>query len=655
MARLRLFIKALRELGPGQLGLYVCYQVLLRSGYLRWRTGDGRPKTEKLHHPSFVLSPVLSLPTSAEIIKIIGLDGISELTKLADEIVAGKFRRFGGQPVAITLTPPGELSHWTDYELGRAPWGADDPKFIWEPARFGWAFTLGQAYLLTGDERYPEAFWRFFEKFIATNPLNMGPNWTSAQEVAIRILAFVFAAQIFASSEHSTAERMSALAQSLADHAERIPPSILYARAQNNNHLLSEAVGLLTAGLALPDHPKSERWQQIGWKWFQRGIQKQIAVDGSYSQHSTNYHRLMLQLALWVRALKINHSASLKAVTPKLQLATQWLSNLADPISGRVPNLGPNDGANILPLSTQPFADFRPVLQAASQAFLGKPAFAPGPWDAMSLWFGMNQQLPPTSNYQRSPHPDTIRNLNSNSWAYLRAAQFDGRPGHADQLHLDLWWRGLNVAQDAGTYLYTSSEPPWDNRLTSTAVHNTVTLDGRDQMTRAGRFLFVDRAQAQILSHQRANDDSWDRIIAQHDGYRRFGGIHERTVTAYADGRWVVEDALDPASDKQNQQIHVARLHWLLPDWKYEFLNDDGLLRILSPKGWISLSVSALGSSNQFTLIRAGKILCGDGEAHPAWGWISPTYAHKEPALSFSAVTEAPLPIHFRSEWRFPE
>ena len=33
-----------------------------------------------------------------------------------------------------------------------------------------------------------------------------------------------------------------------------------------------------------------------------------------------------------------------------------------------------------------------------------------------------------------------------------------------DQLHLDLWWRGLNIAQDAGTYLY-NADPPWDNPL----------------------------------------------------------------------------------------------------------------------------------------------------------------------------------------------
>ena len=65
---------------------------------------------------------------------------------------------------------------------------------------------------------------------------------------------------------------------------------------------------------------------------------------------------------------------------------------------------------------------------------------------------------------------------------------------------------------DAGTYLYNAA-PPWDNSLAFTAVHNTLTVNQRNQMTPAGRFLFVDRAQAEVVE---AADD---RLTARHDGY----------------------------------------------------------------------------------------------------------------------------------------
>ncbi|MBC8497248.1 MAG: hypothetical protein H8D37_06265, partial [Chloroflexi bacterium] len=201
--------------------------------------------------------------------------GLSQLLAEADEIVAGRVRLFGGDPVPLVLTPPGELSHWTELEQGSKgvgkQGGRGDIKFIWEPARFGWAFTLGRAYYLSGDERYPKSFWRYFEIFQEANPVNMGPNWASAQEVALRLIAFVFAAQIFSNSPHSTTPCASQLANSIAHHAGRIPPTLIYARAQNNNHLLSEAAGLITASLALPNHPDSPRWSKLGWKWFTRG------------------------------------------------------------------------------------------------------------------------------------------------------------------------------------------------------------------------------------------------------------------------------------------------------------------------------------------------------------------------------------------------
>lgn len=666
MPRLSLAGKALRELGLRQVGLYAAYQILLRSGYLRWKTEVERRKTDDQGRvskttapPSHVLCPILFVPDKDQLTQLLGDEGTAQLLSEADQIVEGRFRRFGVLPAPIELTPPGALSHWIDYETGRQPWGAEDPKFIWEPARFGWAFTLGRAYLLSGDERYPESFWHYFETFQAANPLNRGPNWVSAQEVALRILAFAFAGQIFAPSPHATQNRTWELATAIAQHAERIPPSLLYARAQNNNHLLSEAAGLITAAACLPQHPQARRWAKLGWKWFNRGLMQQIDKDGAYSQNSTNYHRLMLQLALWVNAIQRFSKAStfnLKSASPHLQLAARWLLCLTDPETGRAPNLGPNDGANILALTVQPFDDYRPTLQAASRAFLGEPAFEPGAWDELSVWLkveGGKSNVQPSTCNPRPDHPATLRA--KNSWAYLRAANFSGRPGHADQLHLDLWWRGLNLAQDAGTYRY-NADPPWDNALTRTQVHNTITINQQEQMTRAGRFLYLDRAQAEIVRREKADDGTWQRIVARHAGYRKLGIIHRRAVTVHRDGRWVVEDHLQASTGRRSPVI--GRLHWLLPDWPWKLNHENLKLELQSPHGWISLQVS-LGKNLQpltfnSQLIRAGELLSGDGEAAPYMGWVSPTYAQKIPALSWSVQANVPLPFTFTSEWRFP-
>jgi len=660
-------LKAMCELGPKKLGLFALYRVGLRTGYFRWKMGKSKPKNENVPPPSFVFYPILHLPGPDAILETIGSEGLYYLKAEADEIVTGRVRLFGGQPVPLNLTPPDELSHWTDYAYGKSvfpdkpnsqssSFPIPDIKYIWEPARFGWTFTLGRAYHLTRDERYSEAFWGYFEMFQQANPVNQGPNWESAQEVALRLIALTFAAQIFAHSVHATSQRQSQITQAIADHANRIPPTLIYARAQNNNHLLSEAAGLITAALALPEHPKAQRWSKLGWKWFQCGLQTQIDDEGAYMQQSTNYHRLVLQLALWVSAIS---GDNMKPDTwyLKFKSATRWLLELCDRASGHVPNLGPNDGAYILPLTVQPFEDYRPVLQAAAHVFLGEDAFKPGLWDEMKLWLQIPIHKPPVLLRIQHSAPSTLHT--SHSWAYLRGAKFHDRPGHADQLHLDLWWRGLNVAQDAGTYLY-NADPPWDNALTQTAVHNTVMVDNRQQMTPAGRFLYLDRAQAEVLEREQAEDGSWERIVTAHDGYRRLGMMHIRSVTAYQDDRWLIEDRIQSLADDVGRVTHLVRLHWLLPDWEFEVQNVECGLQVESPHGKILLTVKTQAEPNlppatcNLQLARTGELLHGTGEISPTWGWVSPTYGVKQPALSFSVTAVGELPLTLTSEWSFP-
>ncbi|MEJ2708348.1 MAG: alginate lyase family protein [Anaerolineales bacterium] len=673
MSRAKIFFKALRELGPKQLGLYALYQIGLRSGYLRWRTRSGTKSTQ----PHTIQTDLISLPSQLSINAVLGDKGLARLLEQADEICAGQVRLFGGPAAPLELTPPEPLVHWTKYETSKTGGEELDVKWSWEAGRFGWAYTLARAYYLTGHENYAKTFWQNWEAFLDANPTNMGPQWVSAQEVALRLIAMGFCYQIFTTSEHTTPARRQRMATSLVAHARRIPPTLAYARAQNNNHLLTEAAGLLSAASWLPDHPAARRWRQLGWRWFIYGLENQIAPDGSYVQQSTNYHRLMLQISLWVAALlhgaRRNNAASLPEnpdlpveyppeILERLATATHWLLNLMDPTSGRAPNLGPNDGAYIQPLSVLAHDDFRPVLQAASILYLDRRPFRRGPWDEMALWL-MNEraiQTPPAPKTDpREQAPGVLRLPGLDSWAYLRTAHFTQRPGHADLLHLDLWWQGLNVAVDAGTYLY-NADPPWDNALAKAAVHNTLTVYDQDQMTRAGRFLYLDWAESAILSREQAQDGAWIRQIAEHDGYRHLGAIHRRSVSATHTGNWIVTDFLLPASlPVREERIFSLRLHWLVPDWSWDF--DTDTLRLATPKGAILLCIKAGEPANgqaketiDFQVARAGTLLYGEGNISPTRGWVSPTYGYKEAALSLTATLTGRLPLSLTSEWLLP-
>lgn len=667
----------MHQLGPQQVGLFAVYQLGLHSGHYRRSTPPGhvRPKSNTSHVS--IRTDLLQLPNRDELNQLLGAERAA-LIREADEILDGKARLFGNSPVLINLEFTQSLHHWSDYEIKPRLLDGMDIKQIWEPARFTWAYTLSRAYHLTGEERYAQAFWQYTETFLKANPTNLGPNWISAQEVALRLIALTFAIQAFSSAPSSTNERVQQLAQAIADHAARIPPTLSYARAQNNNHLLSEAAGLYTAGMALKGHPKAGEWLEVGWRWLLYGFQSQISENGTYIQHSTNYHRLMLQLALWISAL----GRSLPELTTnRLAKATRWLLSLTDRENGQSVNLGHNDGAYIQPLTICTYNDYRPVLQAASLSFLGRQSFPVGVWDELALWMGCrtpreavkdSQSINVSSSLNAVPDgPHILQIATHPSWAYLRVARFTSRPAHADQLHLDLWWRGMNLALDAGTYLYNASSP-WDNSLANTAVHNTLSIDGLDQMTRAGRFLWLDWAQAEVVSQIVAMDGRCTNLVARHNGYSRIGIVHQRSVKVSTTGHWIVEDHLlpkraDPLGSRTGKP-HSIRLHWLLPDWPWEMVEDkdSGVvsLHLKSPEGPICLQVGCPQESNLTSLIpaisattqlvRAGKLLYGSGSIAPTAGWVSLTYGQRAPAVSFAYQVISSPPFVIRSQWILP-
>jgi hypothetical protein len=675
--RLSVAIKALRELGVSPLGLYAIYQIGLTTRHYRRQLSSSLKRLDRLNSkPALKIYPCLpGLPEREQLAHVLG-DQLTVIYTQADEITNGRVRLFGGQPVPLVLPPPAPARDWTDYEAGGNLTNGQDIKFVWEVGRFSWAYRLAMAYHLSGDEGYAEAFWRISDQFLSFNPAFIGPQWASAQEVALRLVALAFCLQAFADSPQSTLERKEQLARSVTIHAERIPPTLVYARAQNNNHLISEALGLYTASALLRDHPLASHWHTLGRKWLIQAFRTQITRDGCYMQHSTNYHRLMLQAALWACAVQdqvFKDEPFPQEVTDRLSAATQWLAKLIDPQTGCVPNLGHNDGSYILPLTACEYHDYRPVVHAANIKFLHTKPGPEGPWADLAYWLHAlslpvqasknldSRRVSPVGEATSEPH--ILINPSNQSWAYFRCTQFHTRPAHADLLHLDIWWRGLNICQDAGTYLY-NAPAPWDNALTSALIHNSMLVDEQEYMLRAGRFLYLDWASSQVIDTVRDEENHLVSMTARHNGYRKLGIEYTRKVTTGEDGRWEVLDRLEGPTGT----VHTTRLHWLLPDWEYQAAGGDfrpdfpaGEIRVKSPYGWVSLhcehAPNRLGkpiTAASYMLVRAGKLLHGSGSFTPVTGWVSPTYGEKKPALACIFKTTQPLPVEVKSTWTFP-
>ncbi len=621
---------------------FLLYQCLLRLGLFRLFTPTVS-RNQFLRGSLFNPAWLDFWPTKETIIS--DSTTFLDTIKQAEEILGNKFRRFGIDVSEIDLSPKTQLRHWSQSISPLVGPEKQDIKYIWEPARFSWAINLAQAFHLSNEEKYARFFWKKYAEFMKANPLNQGPNWESAQEVALRLIALIISINLIKDAKSSTIERKMDLYKSIADHADRIPPTISYAKAQNNNHLISEAVGLFTAGFFLPEHPHACEWERLGLKWFHRAVKSQISEDGEYIQHSNNYHRMMLTLALWMKVLLQHNSLEMDSQAhTKLSHASSWLMGQFDPISGQVPNLGHNDGSLVLPFCATPYNDFRPILQAASRVFLDEPSLSSGPWDGLCVWLG----IPIKRKQKKTPsllvNPSILRIGNTDAWASLRTTRFTSRPAHADQLHVDLWYHGYNITLDAGTFQYNAS-PPWDNGLTQTMVHNTVTINEKNQMYRAGRFLWLDWAQSKIV------DQTDNLICAEQYGYQKLRVVHRRTLKRISKQKWEIVDLVfSPYSSKDEYKID---LHWLLPNWPMQSTGNTCTLS--APFGSVRLHIFSEIKTipYELTVYKEGRPISGNAQEESLLGWFSPTYGQKLPALSIRYSVTHAVPLTFTSQFTF--
>ncbi|MCO7565658.1 heparinase II/III-family protein [Pseudomonas sp. S 311-6] len=464
---------------------------------------------------------------------------------------ACEVRYFGLWPVAVGEAPPDwhlnpltgvrvpdpEREWWRIADFDRA---VGDIKCIWEASRFDWALAFAQR-ACNGDDTAIARLNHWLTHWCQQNAPYRGPNWKCGQEASIRLLHLAMSAVIL--DQHR--QPLPGLMALVSLHLKRIEPTLSYAMAQDNNHGTSEAAALYIGGtwLMKNGHPEGERYYRAGRRWLENRACRLIERDGSFSQYSVNYHRVMLDtfsmVEVWRR--KFDLPAFSQSFQAKVRAAASWLYAFVDESTGDAPNIGANDGARLLPLTDTDYRDFRPSVQLAMALFLCQRAYREiGAWDLPLQWLDLPAPVavaerPGSQQFDQGGYV-VLRQQGSK--AVLRYPRFRFRPGQADALHLDLWHDGHNLLRDAGSFSY-NVDAEWLNYFPGTASHNTVEFDERDQMPRLSRFLFGDWLRTRNLEPLARGDG----VVTCAAGYRDGkGATHDRHVTLGANSLQVRDE-----------------------------------------------------------------------------------------------------------------
>ena len=523
-------------------------------------------------------------------------DAEKEIVERADRLVAGHFDLLGfrnlsfGNPIDWHLEPVAgkraPLVHWSRLNYLNADLFGDK-KITWELNRHQYFITLGQAYWLTGDERYAKTFVEHVNSWMDQNPPKLGVNWASSLEIAFRSIAWLWALYFF--KDALNPETFSRLCKFLYLNARHLE-TFLSTYFSPNTHLTGEALGLYYLGALMPEFKESARWRNNGLEILLAQLSRHVQADGVYFEQSSYYHRYTTDFYLHLRVLLSNADVAVPPVLDeKLRLLLDHLMYITRP-DGTTPLFGDDDGGRLLGFFNRPANDFRATLGTGAALFeRADYKFVAGNGTEEALWLlgpAFDQIVATEPEKQSVAFPAGGYYVMRDGWtADSNYLLFDCGPhgtdncghAHADALSFELAVNGRTLLIDPGTYTYTGSKQMRD-WFRSSAAHNTLTVDNESSSVSDGPFSWKTIAHSECSSW--ITEESFDYVVASHDGFTRLSEPvkQTRSILFIKNGYWVIRDLVQTAGEHQLQaRFHLAPRLAPLP-------SKDNTVRVLSDK-----------------------------------------------------------------------
>jgi len=430
-----------------------------------------------------------------------------------------------------------------------------DSKVTWELNRHQHLVILAKAYRLTRDERYATEACSQWRDWQSANPYPLGINWASSLEVAFRALSWMWMYYLLegtpAIGPGFRQEWLRAQAIN-GRHLERY----LSTYFSPNTHLVGEAVGLFFLGTLCRELSSAERWKARGWQIILEEAHRQVYPDGLHFEQSTYYHVYALDLLLHAVLLATANGQNLpKELEQTLERMLNALFHLG--FAGPPPRFGDDDGGRLFDPSRNRSEHLLDPLATGAILFCrGDFKWRAGGLREETIWLLGQDGVEEWDRLEARPGVANSAAFQSAGVYVLTAAnsqlviktgpsapQSNGH-SHADALSVCLQSGGHQLLVDPGSCQYVGDGNKRD-LFRSTAMHNTLRVDGKDQAEPAGPFSWNHQVRAR--AKQWITGESFDVFVGCHDGYQRLPlpVEHCRWILALRSGIFVVRDVLE--------------------------------------------------------------------------------------------------------------
>lgn len=424
-----------------------------------------------------------------------------------------------------------------------------DSKVIWELSRFQFVYDLGQAYALTGDERYPAKFFKLLHDWNERNPDYQGINFCSALEFAFRAHSLTWALFFFRNSRALDVNAAADIYR-LLNICGRFMRDHLSVYFSPNTHLLGEAYGLYMLGTMYPEFGAATEWRACGRRILLEELDRQFTAEGMHAERSVCYHAYALEFYLSFAILAAKNGDPLPPhVGARLEQMTNVLAWLRRP-DGRWPDLGDNDGGRLYFASRVAQLDYEPILETSMRCLgwttTNQVRFAESFWLAPDASPDRANDLAAETESALLQDSGLIISRTGETFSVFQFGAFgyaDCPHSHADHLHLEIAVGEDALLVDPGTYCY-SGNPAGRNQFRSCLAHNGPRILGSEYLVPDDLFAWRQKPYCRLDGYVRGGEAEFYEaaytvaIDPSHQARLR------RTVLFIGDGSWLVRDTI---------------------------------------------------------------------------------------------------------------